>query len=70
MAEQGPSHWVKSLGLFSIIVTDIGAGIAVGYFAWAKFGAPWWVLLLSSFAGLGLAMYRSYLLVKQQEKED
>jgi len=50
--------------MFSVIVTDLvgytGAGIAVGYFAWKKWGAPWWVLLLCSVAGLVLAMYRVY----------
>jgi hypothetical protein len=56
--------WVKSMALYSAVVADLlgytGAGIALGYLAWAKLGLPWWVLLLSSLAGFSLAMYRLY----------
>lgn len=56
--------WVRTVGLFSVIVTDLigytGAGIGLGYLAWSKWGAPWWVLLLSSMAGLIVAFYRLY----------
>lgn len=62
--EKQNREWVRTLGIFSVIVTDLvgytGAGVAVGYFAWKKWGAPWWVVLLSSLAGLALAMYRVY----------
>jgi F0F1-type ATP synthase assembly protein I len=61
---------LKKLGLFTIIVSDLmgytGAGIGIGYLAWTKWGAPWWVLLMTSLAGLGLAFYRLY---KISEKE-
>lgn len=60
----------RQLGLFSMIVTDLvtysGAGIGLGYLAWRKLGAPWWVLLLMSVAGLGVAFYKIYL-VSQKE---
>ena len=62
-------HWLRSLGLFGVIVVDIvgytGAGVAIGYFAWIKLNAPWWVLLLTSIAGLWLAMDRLYRLSKR-----
>jgi len=61
---------LKKLGLFAIVMGELvgctGAGIALGYFAWAKLGAPWWVLLLSTTAGLSLAFYQLY---KISEKE-
>lgn len=60
---------LRSLGLFAVIVSDLvgctGAGILLGYLAWSKWGAPWWVLLLSSMAGLVLAFYRLYLASKR-----
>jgi F0F1-type ATP synthase assembly protein I len=59
-------RWMKGLGLFSIIVADVvgysGAGVAVGYLAMTKLGAPWWVLVLTTLAGLSLGMYRLYQL--------
>lgn len=63
--------WIRNLGLFSLIVSDIigytGAGIGIGYLLWAKLGAPWWVLVLTSTAGLVGAMYRLYLFTKKNE---
>ena len=57
-------NWMRSLGYFSLIIGDLvgftGAGIALGYFAWKKWNAPWWVILLSSVSGLTLSMYRLY----------
>jgi hypothetical protein len=62
--------WVKGLGLFSVIVGDLlgftGAGVGIGYWAWKKWGAPWWVLLLTTTAGLALAMWQMYR-VSQRE---
>jgi hypothetical protein len=63
---EGPNRaaWARNLALFTVIVTDLiaytGAGIGLGYLAWAKLNAPWWVLLLSSILGLILAFYRLY----------
>jgi F0F1-type ATP synthase assembly protein I len=69
MTDQSPNHWVKSLGLLSVMVTDIGAGVFIGYLVWAKLGAPWWTLLLASIAGLVSALYRAYRLGQQQEEK-
>ena len=56
--------WVKDLGLLGVIVGDMigysGAGVGLGWLAYRKWGAPWWVLLLTSLAGLVLAFYRIY----------
>ncbi|OFZ79903.1 MAG: hypothetical protein A2583_06465 [Bdellovibrionales bacterium RIFOXYD1_FULL_53_11] len=56
--------WVKKFGLASVMMVDIlgysGAGVGIGYLAWNKLGWPWWVILLTSTAGLVLAMYRLY----------
>jgi hypothetical protein len=61
---------LRKLGLFTVIVGDLmgytGAGIGIGYLAWTKWGAPWWVLLLTSVAGLVLAFYQVYQ-VSQKE---
>ena len=61
---------LKKLGLFAVIISDLvgytGAGIAFGYFAWTKWGAPWWVLLLSSLLGLGTAFYKLYQLSQRE----
>jgi F0F1-type ATP synthase assembly protein I len=69
-ADQDKSRGLKNLGLFAVIVGDLmgytGAGIGIGYLAWVKLGAPWWVLLVTTLAGLGLAFYRVYQ-VSQRE---
>lgn len=55
---------LKKLGLVAVIIGDlvgfVGVGIGVGYYAWSHWGAPWWVLILSSSAGLILAFYQLY----------
>ena len=60
---------LRTFGLFSVIVMDLvgytGAGIGLGYYLWKKQGAPWWVLLVFSMAGLSLAMYRLYQISKK-----
>ena len=73
-SQRQKAQWVKSLGLLSVILVDLvgytGAGVAIGYLAWKKAGAPWWVLLLTSSAGLGLAMYQMYRMsIKLDGKE-
>jgi F0F1-type ATP synthase assembly protein I len=66
MEDQDPSRppWARSLGLFSVIIADLvgytGAGVGIGYLAWKKLGAPSWVLVVTSLAGLSLAMFRLY----------
>ncbi len=69
--EKNPSsqkNALKSLGLFFVVLTDLvgytGVGVAIGYYLWAKQGAPWWVLLLTSMLGLGLAFYQVYIVTK------
>jgi hypothetical protein len=65
---EGRPEWIK-LGLLSAITVDLlgftGAGVGLGYWAWSRWGAPWWVLLVFSLAGLAMAMYRLYLLSKK-----
>ena len=67
--DDSQAEWMRSLGYFSIIVADIagysGAGIAIGYFAWKKWNAPWWVLLLTSTAGLTFSFYRLYKMTQR-----
>lgn len=59
-------EWVKDLALFSVVVVDLvsytGAGLGLGYLARKKLGWPWWVLLVTTSAGLVLAFYRIYRL--------
>jgi F0F1-type ATP synthase assembly protein I len=60
--EQKPDPNLKKLGLLTLIVSELLgyslAGVGLGYLAWSKFKMPWWILLLSSMMGLGLAFYR------------
>lgn len=62
--------WIRSLGLLSVMVVDLvgytGGGVAIGYLAWTRLHAPWWVLLLTSLSGLWLAMYQLYRLSKKE----
>lgn len=64
------SQGLKKLGLFAVIIGDLvgctGAGVALGYFAWTKLQAPWWVLLLSTSAGLILAFYQLYKISQKE----
>jgi hypothetical protein len=75
MGEQDPrAVWARNIGLLSVITVDLvgysGAGVAIGYLAWKKLGWPWWFLLLTSLAGLSLAMYRVYqFTLREEEKE-
>lgn len=59
-----PKNWARLLGLMTVIVTDLvaysGAGVGLGYLLYVKLGAPWWVLIPTTGAGLGLAMYQIY----------
>jgi hypothetical protein len=62
--EQKP--WVKAIGLFGVIVTDVvgftGAGFAVGYFCWKKWGFPEWFPVIPAMLGFSAAMVRLYRL--------
>jgi hypothetical protein len=61
---------IRQVGLLSVILWDLlgitGIGIGLGYLAWAKWGAPWWVLLLSSLGGMTLGFYRIYQISKRE----
>jgi len=66
---QTKAKWLRGIGLLSIIVGDLvgftGAGLGLGYLAWTKLHAPWWVLLLGGLTGLTLSMLRLYQLTKR-----
>lgn len=55
-------NWVKSLGLFSLIISDLAGctllGVGGGYCLTHYLGAPSWVLMLTTLLGLILAFYR------------
>jgi hypothetical protein len=67
--KEDQTSWARSLGYFSIIIGEIlgfsGAGIGIGYLAWSKWGAPWWVLLLCGMAGLAVSFYRLYRMTQR-----
>jgi hypothetical protein len=56
-----------------VIVGDLlgytGVGIGLGWWLWKKMGFPWWVLLLTTMAGLILAMRKLYLMSKSKPPE-
>jgi len=68
--ENSQQRWLKSMGLFSQIVSNlvgtIGLGLGMGYFAWKKWNAPKWVPLLTSLIAFVVAIYR---LIKLTEKD-
>lgn len=61
---------MRKFGLFSIVVFDLlaytGAGVGVGYLAWRRWGFPWWFLLITTFAGLGMAFYQLYRISERE----
>lgn len=61
---EGGDPILRDFALFGLIVADLlgytGAGIALGWWLWKKVGAPGWVLLFTSSAGLVVAMVRVY----------
>ncbi|NBU20568.1 hypothetical protein EBS43_03995 [bacterium] len=68
--ENKPGPKLKKLGLLTVIVGDLlgytGAGVGLGYLAWQKLKLPWWVLLVSTLAGLFLAFFRIYEISKKE----
>jgi F0F1-type ATP synthase assembly protein I len=71
---QADSTWLRSLGYFSVIIGDItactGLGVGLGYLAWSRWGAPWWVLMMTSMAGLILAFYRLYRMTLRETEAE
>ena len=55
---------LRDFALFGLIVGDLlgytGAGIGLGWWLWKKLGVPWWIFLVTTGAGLYLAMTRIY----------
>jgi F0F1-type ATP synthase assembly protein I len=70
----GDDSWLRNLGLFGVIVSDLvgftGAGFGLGYFAMKQWNAPWWVLFLTTIAGLGLAMLQIYRLTQDRDSAE
>lgn len=64
-------EWVKSLGLFGIILSDllgfIGLGIGLGYLAMKKGWAKDWAPAVGGFVGLAIAIWRMVERVKKNE---
>lgn len=62
--ESDRAKQLQGIGLLAVIISDLigytGAGVGLGYLAFSKWGAPWWVLLVSSVAGLLLAFFALY----------
>ena len=66
--------WAKGLALFVVIIeTLIGynaVGIGAGWFAWKRWGAPWWVILVTALVALTLSMHRLYQLSQKDWDEE
>lgn len=74
MPDDSERQWVKSLGLFSVIVTFMigypAAGAALGYAAWKWMGLPRWVVAPPVVLGFVLAMIRLVRLARPTEEND
>ena len=68
--DQKPEAMLRKFGLFAVIIGDLvgftGAGVALGFWAWSKWGAPWWVMLLSSLFGMSCAFYKIYRMSQKE----
>ncbi len=64
-----PQEWIKSLGYFGVIVSElVGAsavGIGLGWLLWKKAGLPSVTILFTAMLGLGVAFYRIYKLTQR-----
>jgi F0F1-type ATP synthase assembly protein I len=67
--ENPPDSRLRKFDLFAVIVGDLlgytGVGVGLGYLAWSRWNAPWWVLLLSTSLGLILAFYQLYRVTRK-----
>jgi F0F1-type ATP synthase assembly protein I len=66
------SESARGLGLFYVIVGVFAGytigGAALGYLATKYLGFPDWVMIVTSFLGLYLAIYRILQISKQEER--
>jgi F0F1-type ATP synthase assembly protein I len=73
-SEPTDNSWVKGLGLYLVALTDLvgftGAGLALGYFLYAKAGAPAWVMIPLALAGLALASWSIYRAVQALDRRE
>ncbi len=64
-----PEQLFRQIGLFVVIIGDLvgftGLGVFLGYVAWKKWGAPGWVLLITTTTGLVLACFRMYRIARK-----
>lgn len=73
MKEPDDNEWaenVRKFGLFSVILFDLvgstAAGVGVGYFVWAKWGIPRWIMAVTGLLGLIAGFYTVYLISKKE----
>ncbi len=61
---EDPNSSLKKIGLLGVIVGVLvgytGAGFGLGYLAWQKWGAPWWVILILGVISFSLAIFKIY----------
>ena len=70
--------YARAMGIVSMIAVELvafgAAGVALGYLAIHKLGAPEWTLFVTSTLGLAAATYRIFLstskLAKSEEEGD
>ena len=67
--EKNKDNWMRSLGLFSVIVADLigssAVGVGLGYVLYTYAGFPRWFIAVTSLAGVSLGMYRVYQISKK-----
>lgn len=64
---------LKDFGIFSIVTVEIvgftGGGLWLGYWLSERHGFPSWTLAVTAIAGLVIAIFRIYRMVKRRGAE-
>jgi F0F1-type ATP synthase assembly protein I len=68
------SPWAKSLGLFSVILSELlgftGFGVLAGLAAQKYAHAPGWISIVTATLGFGLAMVRVYVISNRANEDE
>lgn len=62
-------EWMRNLSIFAMITTEIfgftGGGMLIGYLGMKYLGLSRWIMIITIFTGLAVAMVRIFQVVKK-----